>query len=357
MITELTREQEDLLLCIRQEWEMLGQCCESANRWAAETAMIGFYKKIKKPPPAFLWVDSPLTGALVTIIMNSRSSLWSSLDSSLGSSLWSSLGSSLRSSLWSSLDSSLRSSLDSSLDSSLGSSLRSSLRSSPSNCWHWGTHDGAWIAFYDFCRRIGVKYEKENNAALSLHVQYARSALWASSYEKVSFLCERPTKVHMIRHHHGYLILHCDGGPAVAFRDGFAVWALNGVMVSKKIAETPAEKLDPLIFAKERNVEIRKEILRKIGVDRLQQKLGSKLLDSGVLTFPDVNDDPMPREAAYELHLINLSGSTGEWPYLRMWNPSEHCWHLEAVPRECRTVGEALKFRNGGEFVHLAPLS
>jgi hypothetical protein len=72
---------------------------------------------------------------------------------------------------------------------------------------------------------------------------------------------DRPLEVH--RNTNG---LHQDGGPAVLYRDGFSVWALNGVRVSQEIAETPADQLDPRLIATEQNVEIRREIMRKVGL-------------------------------------------------------------------------------------------
>jgi hypothetical protein len=149
--------------------------------------------------------------------------------------------------------------------------------------------------------------------------------------------------------------LHSETRAAIQWRDGWGIYFLNGVRVDRALVETPAEELDPMLFAKERNAEIRREILRKIGPIRLQEKLGSRILDTQVVLFPD--DGIMPNSSAYELHSLNLGGETGEWPYLKMWNPSELCWHMEAVARECQTVQQALNFRNGGEFTHLAPIS
>jgi hypothetical protein len=54
---------------------------------------------------------------------------------------------------------------------------------------------------------------------------------------------------------------------------------------------------------------------------------------------------------------VDLKGTTGLWPYLKMRNPSIGVYHMEAVKKSCRTVHEALVFRNGGEFEHIAPLT
>lgn len=135
--------------------------------------------------------------------------------------------------------------------------------------------------------------------------------------------------------------LHNDCGPAL-ISDLENLYFLHGVLVPQWLVDTPAEELDPLLFAKQQNVEVRREFVRKIGVERLCAKLGTKVLD---------------KRGDYELHLVDLKGETGAWPYLKMRNPSIGVYHMEAVPKECDTVEKALNFRNGGEIEHIAPLT
>jgi hypothetical protein len=139
-------------------------------------------------------------------------------------------------------------------------------------------------------------------------------------------VCQTPLAFH--RNRNG---LHKDGGPAIEYRDGLKIWALNGVRVEKWLAETPAEQLDPQEFAKITNVEIRREFIRKVGIERLVEKLGAEVVDT---------------QDNYELLLVNLGGETGKWPYLKMKNPSIGVYHLEAVDKDIKTVKKALEWRN-----------
>lgn len=126
--------------------------------------------------------------------------------------------------------------------------------------------------------------------------------------------------------------LHCDGGPAVEYRDGYKLYMLNGVKVTEELACTPSEKIDPGTILTEKNVEVRREILRKVGAERLLFKLKSKVVDA-------VDE--------YELHRIPLGGQTKAMA-LKMHNPSvPEVWHVEFVPESTATVQEALNFRNG----------
>ena len=57
--------------------------------------------------------------------------------------------------------------------------------------------------------------------------------------------------------------IHKDGGPAIAYSDGFSVWALNGVRCSQEIAETPADQLKSTLILSEKNAQVRAEIVKK----------------------------------------------------------------------------------------------
>ena len=129
--------------------------------------------------------------------------------------------------------------------------------------------------------------------------------------------------------------LHRDGGPSVSYRDGTQCWSLNGVAVPKWLAETPFDKIDVREFSKIQNVEVRREFVRKVGIERIIDGLHTVVLD---------------KQGDYELHEVDLQGSTGKWPYLKMKNPSIGVWHMECVSRECRTVEDALRFRNQSDL-------
>ena len=127
--------------------------------------------------------------------------------------------------------------------------------------------------------------------------------------------------------------LHCEGSHAMSYRDGTKIWALHGVIVPQWLAETPHDKLNPKDFATIENVEVRREFVRKVGVERICNELGSKILDKS----PD---------GTYELHEIDLGGKTGKWPYLKMLNPSIGVYHMECVEKTCKTIKDAITFRN-----------
>jgi hypothetical protein len=126
-------------------------------------------------------------------------------------------------------------------------------------------------------------------------------------------------------------VLHRDGGPAIRYRDGFAVWALNGLRVPRWLARTPATQLDPRRVLRIRNADTRREFVRKVGIERVCYATRARTID---------------RQGNYELLQLDLRDG---WPrpYLKMLNPSIGTWHVEGVDPSCRTVSEALVWRNG----------
>ena len=193
-----------------------------------------------------------------------------------------------------------------------------------------GQMDAYWICFYLYCRDVlGIKYDDKYSRILDLYAEIAKSCGWWYPYECAVVICEKPIECHMKSG-----LLHNDNGMAIRYNDGFGSWNLNGVMVSRELVESKAEDLDPKILFKEKNAEVRREIVRKIGIDRIVYKLGAISLD---------------KDGDYELLNINI-GDSRKRPYLKMKNPSIHTWHLEGVPPRIVTVKAALDWRNGTEM-------
>lgn len=125
--------------------------------------------------------------------------------------------------------------------------------------------------------------------------------------------------------------LHCPDGPAARWPHGSEIFALNGVVVPEYIVTTPPMELDPKCILAEHNAEVRREIVKRIGIERVIQRLPARRLDDWGdyrLLEIDINDRFKPR-------------------YLKMLNPSIGVWHLEGVPPDIQTCREALAWRDG----------
>jgi hypothetical protein len=214
---------------------------------------------------------------------------------------------------------------------------------------YWGQQDGYWIALYKFGQEIGVKYDNNHQIFLDIFNDLCMSCGWLYFFEKVCIICDRPKVLRLNENK----VLHCDGSHALEFRDGFKLWALNGITTNQYIAETPGEKLDIDLIANETNVELRSEILKKIGVDRYITKVGGEVIDRDVI----VSGEGI--ENKYELILIkNLGTGTKPMPALKMYYPDHNgndsgVVLIEWVPREITTVVQAVYFRDTGKSVSI----
>ncbi len=373
-IKGLTPDLEQKLGRFREEWFQWGICTDRADRLKAETAISEMYRRSRKERPrTFVWCESP-AAALIDLQALKHSVRGDDLKAPLWGSFYWSRGEVARDRFWeffrsrhrgplrhglredfrSRLCDPLRDRLKKSLRDSIRDGIRDPIRGRLHDTFRrslrnslpisrldgfekslreqwYGQHDSYWISFDLFCRDImGVKYESRESEDLDLWRDIAQSAGWWWPYKDFCVIAERPIAVRMQEWSVNGHRLHCDDGPALAFSDGWKVYALNGVCVPTEVVETPAAKLDLHLLLRERNAEIRREIFRKIGIERIMSELRTEILDE---------------RNGYQLLIPDLQDGRRR-PYLKMLNPSEAIWHIEGVHPDCRTVLEALEWRN-----------
>ena len=305
-IEKLTPEQEAQFAVYRDKWIAIGLSMEPANRPEAEAAIVKAYAVAGLAAPRIVWCGSPLSQGFTRAIV---------LDKKL-----SSIGESVRDSVGESVGESVRASVRESVWDSVGDSLGAS------GC---GQHDANWVGFYDFFRTVcALTYQTDKLCGINT---ITRNAGWFLPYKKICWVAER----HNVLKRNAQGRLHCDGSAAVAYPDGWEIFFLNGVRVKKEYAVTPAEKILPETILAETNADIRRELIRKVGVERMLDKLPHKELSV---------------RGNYQLLSVDLGGEAREARYLKMVNPSIGCYHLEGVGPECNTVEEALNFRNANWF-------
>jgi len=315
-IGKLTGEQEAQIPKYIAKYIALAS--EPMNKDIATTAVRALYKHMGEEAPIVIFGSSPLNAVLLCAMFqlllsgSKPSRLDSHLSSRLDSQLYSQLRSQLDSQLYSRLDSQLYSQLHSQLDSQLDGISKDGYLT----IW-WL----AWAAWYNYAKFIGVEFDED---VYSTFMAFTANVHFIIPYSGIAFIAEKPINVCW---HDGQL--HNAHGPAVEYSDGYSLWSLNGVTVDERIVTTPAAKLDPRLILSEKNAEVRRELVRKIGIERMYYELGGKVLDK--------RDD-------YELITLNL-GDGNIRPYLKMINPSIGVYHIEGVPPDVRTVDQALTSR------------
>ncbi|MEU4667763.1 DUF6745 domain-containing protein [Amycolatopsis sp. NPDC023774] len=311
---------------VRAEWFAHALSCEPADRPATEAAISALYELEDRPPPAFVWVDSPGAAAklvspsrtlsagaptwLESRLANSLSELRARLNRRIGfadRSSWRPVippedprealdrGFTLDALLAHGVRGALRSSI---LDSVVGT-IRAGLREPIGLRWH-GQHEAHWVAHYDAHRRFGVHFGRETERIFGLWAEIARSCGWWWPRDDVCVVTERPVVVRtesVPGSRYGELRAHAADGPAIAYPDGWRVYAWHGTPVPAWVIEdVTAEAINI-----ERNVEIRRCAVERLGWEGYIARAG--------LTFVARAPDPGNRDA--ELLLYDVPRAPG----------------------------------------------
>jgi hypothetical protein len=114
------------------------------------------------------------------------------------------------------------------------------------------------------------------------------------------------------------------------------------VRVPQWLVETKAEDLDLLKVLEIDNAGVRREFIRKVGLDRLRFKLGAKTIDKKVVLLKSPLDSQWP--CRYEV--IEMDFGKVKRRALVMDNPSlPGTEHVEYLPNDVSTVEAAMNFR------------
>nr|WP_261399447.1 hypothetical protein [Streptomyces misionensis] len=193
-----------------------------------------------------------------------------------------------------------------------------------------GQHDAAWLAAFA---------GQEGAEALDGIAAVARAAGWWWPYERTAIVCERPVELHLDEAGR----LDRGDGPALAFPDGFALYAWRGMPV-------PAEFLDglhgltPSRIRQEENAELRRVMLEHYGYDRYLKESGAKPVhrdETGVLWRVELpGDEPQV--------MVEVVNSTPE-------PDGTHRTYWLRVPPRTRTAREGVAWTFGLQEAEYAP--
>jgi hypothetical protein len=119
----------------------------------------------------------------------------------------------------------------------------------------YGQHDCAWLAYYEFLRKLGVKGTED----LGGMQEVARSSGWWWPLENLCIMTERPTEMH--RDNRGRL--DNAHGMAIRYPDGWGFYCARGTLIPAEVITEPItmESID-----KEPNVEVRRVMIERLGL-------------------------------------------------------------------------------------------
>jgi hypothetical protein len=179
---------------------------------------------------------------------------------------------------------------------------------------------------------------------------------WIFFANEFVVVCERPALL-KTTHQRGRDLLHAPDGPAVVWRDGTALWYLNDMCVPRNVVEAP-ETITAKQILHERNTEVRRILLDRMGVERYLREIGATVRheDADQYGFPrrllvaDIGDV----EPLCVVEVVNTTpepiGYTPKEGENGLWRG--HRWHKKymlRVPPECQTAQEAVAWTFFGD--------
>ena len=276
-----------------------------------------------------------------------QSQVWSQVESQVGSQVWSQV----RSQVWSQVhsqvvlqvDSQVRSQVQSQVESQVESQVASQVASqvrsqvasqvrSQAEDFVWPYFDcqfwASWFSYYEFVKsELGVIFP--NNTEYEAF-KACQGYGMVFPLDELCIVCQPPSQIH--KNANG---LHNENGPALSYNGENEIYALNGVIMTKDYVMTSAHEISSETILKEPNAEVRRELIRKVGIEKMLTSLPHKLLE---------------KRGNYELYSLNLSDEVKDAKYLKMTNPSIGVFHLEGVAPEIFTIDAALNWRNQNMF-------
>lgn len=192
----------------------------------------------------------------------------------------------------------------------------------------------SWLYMYDFINKEVVEpADRVTDTCYEELMHLCEYIGWFWAYDTDIIISQHPVSIKMTNQR-----LHNPTGPAMEYTDGFKLYAINGVRfdvdIAEKFIETPVDKIayDDVLGIK--NAEQRSEIIKKIGINKLFNHLKPKKLHTA---------------DGYELYSVSVVQGVDRI-YLKMQNPSIDEVHVEAVHPDCKTVQQALYWRNFGDL-------
>jgi len=136
---------------------------------------------------------------------------------------------------------------------------------------YWSIWFNSYAAMYDFANTIGLEMDQEKLEKFLLWTRCCPFVLFKDDFVYVS---RKPTTLEF----NDAGQLHCDDGPACLYKDGWAIWSLNGVAVTEQIVMKP-ETLTLKQIKEEENAEIKRLMIERYGFEQYLAEVDAKLLD------------------------------------------------------------------------------
>jgi hypothetical protein len=135
----------------------------------------------------------------------------------------------------------------------------------------YGCHEAGWLSYFDFFRNeFPEKFQLKQLDGL---MEAAKEVGWFFPSKEICIVSEKPNSICLDDRNR----IHNPAGAAISYRDGFSIYAINGVRVPKYVIEQP-ELITVDKIKNQKNVEIRRVMLDKYDIKKYIEDCGAKLI-------------------------------------------------------------------------------
>lgn len=275
-IKSLTDAQWATIYEQREIWLQRGLTTDPAPRADVELAINAIRVFAGQQARPTLWFDGPATAIVFQ-------------------NLWDNLGDNLRDNLWATW--------------------------SVPPCFY-GSSELYWIAHYVIAHEnIKPMHTTEQMTQLRQWAITAQAGWWFP-FKNINIICEPPSAIHREDGR-----LHCETGPAVAFRDDWKHYSIRGVTVNEQIVMRPdTQTLEQI--GKEQNAEVKRIRIERFGWKRYLREVNATVVHQRR------NDVDMTHECLMRCDgmtvLVGACPSTGRVYAMEVDPNLETCEHAQA---------------------------
>ena len=294
-IEKLTAEQVAQIPSIRDEFLRIGLSTTPADFDATERAIKDSYAVAGlAPPKIFIRVASPHEGAIAAAILGGtqfggarvRARVRAQVRAQVGDQVWALVRAQVRAQAWAQVWAQV---LDQVWDQ-VGAPVRDQVLDQVwdqvgAQVWDqiggqiggqigaafYSQHEAGWLAWASYFRRVVGLPGTEKVEALA---RIAANCGWVWFFEGAAIMTDRPRILRRDENNR----LHCETGPALEYRDGFAIYAWHGTRLPAEWVENRAT-IDPAEILKAPNVEQRSAGAAMLGWPRMVSKLNREIID------------------------------------------------------------------------------
>ena len=188
----------------------------------------------------------------------------------------------------------------------------------------------------------GLKLPGDIPARAQAYEDTCRSASWWFPHRGFVMVCARPTVVH--RDERGRL--HCEDGPAIAWPDGWSIYAWHGVRIPQRVIDSP-EGITAWSVITERNAEVARVMRIRMGEERFVREAEFAVLHEDV-------DGRGGKRRLLSIDAPNHPDRVMRW--VEVVCPSTDHQYLLRVPPAMKRCDEAVAWTVGLDVKEYAPV-